>query len=75
VELDTVQHDHGAMVKRQQLAKATHWVLGLFGTTFVPILVGKNLQKGVFGTAPRTLLHKLHYGAVPQKTRVRGVSL
>jgi hypothetical protein len=31
--------------------------------------------KGVFGTAPRTLLHKLHYGAAPQKTGVRGVSV
>ena len=31
--------------------------------------------KGVFGTAPQTLLHKLHRGAGPQKTGVCGVPL
>ena len=31
--------------------------------------------KGVFGTAPQTLLHKLHHGAAPQKPRVYGAPL
>jgi len=32
-------------------------------------------SKGMFGTAPRTLLHKLRRGAAPQKIGVRGVPI
>jgi hypothetical protein len=43
--------------------------------TISDFFLNLSLSKGVFGTAPRTLLHKLYYGAAPQKTGVRGVPL
>jgi len=43
--------------------------------SFVTLQQSREGLKGVFGTAPQTLLHKLHRGAAPQKTGVCGVPL
>ena len=53
--------------KKAQLCRCTQKARGQSGICPQP--------KGVFGTAPQTLLHKLHRGAAPQKTGVCGVPL